>query len=98
VVTACIRISGFSAKSKVSAFNKSQYRTESEVLLNPLLVIHATRYAARVIMYPPPRLYNHLVEGHTGNNDLDFIWEYILDSTVTQHVSSYFLNCCCQPF
>jgi hypothetical protein len=36
--------SGFSAKSKVSAFNKSQCQTESEVLLNPLLLIHATRY------------------------------------------------------
>lgn len=42
--TACIRNSGFSAKSKVSAFNKSQYQTESEVLFNPLLLIHAKRY------------------------------------------------------
>jgi hypothetical protein len=41
--TACIRNSGFSAKSKDSAFNKSQYQTESEVLLNPLLLIHAKR-------------------------------------------------------
>ena len=32
--TACIRNSGFSAKSKVSTFNKSQCQTESEVLLN----------------------------------------------------------------
>jgi len=36
--------SGFSAKSKVSAFNKSQCQTESEVLFNPLLLIHANRY------------------------------------------------------
>jgi hypothetical protein len=36
--------SGFSAKSKVSAFNKSQYQTESEVPFNPLLLIHAKRY------------------------------------------------------
>lgn len=43
--TACIRNSGFSAKSKVSAFNKSQCQTESEVLFNPLLLIHAKRYA-----------------------------------------------------
>jgi len=41
--TACIRNSGFSAKSKVSAFNKSLYQTESEVLFNPLLLIHAKR-------------------------------------------------------
>lgn len=41
--TACIRNSGFSAKSKVSAFNKSQCQTESEVLFNPLLLIHAKR-------------------------------------------------------
>src|SRR5690606_41805520 len=40
---ACIRNSGFSAKSNVSAFNKSQYQTESEVLFNPLLLIHAKR-------------------------------------------------------
>src|SRR5690625_1888396 len=45
MVTACIRNSGFSAKSKVSAFNKSQYQTESEVLFNPLLLIHAKRCA-----------------------------------------------------
>lgn len=43
-ITACIRNSGFSAKSKDSAFNKSQYQTESEVLFNPLLLIHANRY------------------------------------------------------
>lgn len=30
--TACIRNRGFSAKSKVCAFNKSQCQTESEVL------------------------------------------------------------------
>ncbi len=42
--TACIRNSGFSVKSKVSAFNKSQCQTESEVLFNPLLLIHAKRY------------------------------------------------------
>ena len=41
--TACIRNSGFSAKSNVSAFNKSQCQTESEVLFNPLLLIHANR-------------------------------------------------------
>jgi len=41
--TSGIRNSGFSAKSKVSAFNKSQCQTESEVLLNPLLLIHANR-------------------------------------------------------
>lgn len=43
VVTACIRNSGFSAALMVSAFNKSQYQTESEVLFNPLLLIHAKR-------------------------------------------------------
>jgi hypothetical protein len=43
LLTACIRNSGFSAKSKVSAFNKSQCQTESEVLFNPLLLIHAKR-------------------------------------------------------
>ena len=42
--TACIRNSGFSGKSKVSAFNKSQCQYESEVLFNPLLIIHAKRY------------------------------------------------------
>ncbi len=42
--TACIRNSGFSAKLKVSAFNKSKCQTESEVLFNPLLLIHAKRY------------------------------------------------------
>jgi hypothetical protein len=41
--TACIRNSGFSAKSKVCAFNKNQCQTESEVLFNPLLLIHAKR-------------------------------------------------------
>jgi len=41
--TACIRNSGFSGKSKVSAFNKSQSQTESEVLFNPLLLIHTKR-------------------------------------------------------
>ena len=45
--TACIRNSGFSAKSKVSAFNKSQCQTESEVLFNPLLLIHAKRQAVK---------------------------------------------------
>ncbi|PKL15153.1 MAG: hypothetical protein CVV49_21840, partial [Spirochaetae bacterium HGW-Spirochaetae-5] len=44
--TACIRNSGFSAKLKVSAFNKSQSRTKSEVLFNPLLLIHAKRYSS----------------------------------------------------
>lgn len=44
--TACIRNSGFSAKLKVIAFNKSLYQTESEVLFNPLLLIHAKRYVA----------------------------------------------------
>lgn len=42
--TACIRNSGFNAKSKVSAFNKGKLQTESEVLFNPLLLIHANRY------------------------------------------------------
>jgi hypothetical protein len=43
LATACMKNSGFSAKLKVSAFNKSQCQTESEVLLNPLLLIHANR-------------------------------------------------------
>jgi hypothetical protein len=42
--TAGIRNSGFRAKTKVSAFNKSLCQTESEVLFNPLLLIHANRY------------------------------------------------------
>jgi len=42
--TACIRNSGFSDKSKVSAFNKSQCQIDSEVPFNPLLLIHAKRY------------------------------------------------------
>jgi hypothetical protein len=46
LTTACIRNSGFSGKSKVSAFNKSKCQTESEVLVNPLLLIHAKRYRA----------------------------------------------------
>lgn len=41
-----MRNSGFSAKSKVSTFNKSQCQTESEVLFIPLLLIHAKRYAS----------------------------------------------------
>ena len=41
--TACIRNSGFSGKSKVCAFNKSQYQTESEMLLSPLLLIRVPR-------------------------------------------------------
>jgi hypothetical protein len=45
-LTACIRNSGFSAKLKVCTFNKSQYQPESEVLFNPLLLIHANRYLA----------------------------------------------------
>lgn len=40
-----MKSSGFSAKSKVSDFNKSQWQTESKVLLNPLLPIHAKRCA-----------------------------------------------------
>jgi len=36
----CISNSGLSAKIKVCAFNKSHYQTESEVLFNPLLLIH----------------------------------------------------------
>lgn len=43
-ITACIRNSGFSAKSKVSTFNKSHCQTVSEVLINPLLLIHTKRY------------------------------------------------------
>ncbi|MEY5133618.1 MAG: hypothetical protein RLZZ198_1622 [Bacteroidota bacterium] len=42
--TACIRNSWFSGESKVSTFNKSQCQSESEVLLNPLLLIHTNRY------------------------------------------------------
>lgn len=42
--TTCIRNSGFSDKSKVSAFNKSLYQTESVVLFIPLLLIHANRW------------------------------------------------------
>lgn len=42
--TACIRNSGFSAKSEVSAFNKSICQIEIEELLKPLLLIHANRY------------------------------------------------------
>lgn len=38
----CIRNSGFSAKSKVCAFNKNQCQPESEGLSNPLLLIHPT--------------------------------------------------------
>jgi hypothetical protein len=41
--TACIRNSGVSAKLRLSTFNESQCQTESEVLLNPLLLIHANR-------------------------------------------------------
>lgn len=44
-ITACIRNSGFSAQSKVIAFNESQCQPESEVLFNPLLLIHANRWA-----------------------------------------------------
>lgn len=44
-ITACIKNSGFGAKSKVGTFNKSKCQTESEVHLNPLLFIHAKRYA-----------------------------------------------------
>jgi hypothetical protein len=40
--TACIRNSGFSAKSKVCTFNKLLRQTESEVLLNPLLRLYST--------------------------------------------------------
>lgn len=36
--------SGYSGKIKVCAFNISQCQTESEVLFNPLLLIHAKRY------------------------------------------------------
>lgn len=36
-LTTCIRNSGFIAKPKVCAFNKSQCQTEKEVLLNPCL-------------------------------------------------------------
>ena len=38
--------SGFSATSKLSAFNKSQCQTESKVLFNPLLLIYAKRCTA----------------------------------------------------
>jgi hypothetical protein len=40
--TALIRSCGFSAKSKVSAFNKSQCYIESKVLFNPPIRIHST--------------------------------------------------------
>ena len=46
LLTACIRNSGFSVKSKVSAFYESLCQTESEVLLSPLLLIHAERRCA----------------------------------------------------
>jgi len=36
----CIRNSRFNAKIKVSAYDKSQFQTESEVLFNPLLLVH----------------------------------------------------------
>jgi hypothetical protein len=49
--TACIRNSGFSAKSKVSDFNKNQCQTESEVLFNPLLLIHAKRQAVKKLRF-----------------------------------------------
>ena len=39
-----IRHRRFSAKSKVSAFNKSQCQIEIEVLFYPLFLIHAKRY------------------------------------------------------
>jgi len=42
-LTAGIRNSGFIDKSKVCTFIKSQCQTESEVLFNPLLLIHAKR-------------------------------------------------------
>ena len=45
-LTACMRNSGFSGKTMVSAFFKSQCQTESEVIFNPLLLIHAKRYAS----------------------------------------------------
>jgi len=54
--TACIRNSGFSAKSKVSAFNKSQCQTESEVLFNPLLLIHAKRYVSLLNSLVPNKI------------------------------------------
>ncbi len=44
--TACIRNSGFSAKSKVCTFNKSKSQPESEVLFNPLLQQAAKRWAS----------------------------------------------------
>jgi hypothetical protein len=50
--------SGFRAKSKVSAFNKSLCQTESEVPLNPLLLIHANRY--RQVWTKIVRLLNNL--------------------------------------
>lgn len=40
LLTACKRNSGFSAKSIVCAFNKSQCQNESKVDLNPILIIH----------------------------------------------------------
>ena len=44
LLTACMRNSGFSTKSTVSAFNNSKCQTENEVLFNPLLLIHAKYY------------------------------------------------------
>lgn len=44
LLIACMKNSGFSGKSKVSAFNKSQCHAESEVRFNPLLLIHAKRW------------------------------------------------------
>lgn len=42
--TTCIRNSGISSNPKVSDFNLSQCKTESEVLISPLLLIHTKRY------------------------------------------------------
>ena len=41
--TACTRNSGFSAKSKVTAFNKGQSQIENKILFNPLLLIQVKR-------------------------------------------------------
>jgi len=46
-----MRNSGFSAKSKGSIINKSQCQSGSEVLFNPLLLIHAKHCASHKKLY-----------------------------------------------
>jgi hypothetical protein len=44
--TACMKNSGFSAKSQFCTFNKSQCQIENEVLFNPPLRKAENRYAS----------------------------------------------------